>query len=170
MAPESPAANRPNSILSGIIWGGVVGVVLTILGTIGLVAMAFVTTPDVDDEWMGYLLFIIPTFVCGGAIVPMVIGGVIAGGGMGAFYQRQPYRLTGGTPTLIGVGVGAILFVILFGLIHAVFGGSPFTQAGNLDVQNNIEMALWVSPFLAMMMLGYGWLSNWLNKRVPAQA
>jgi hypothetical protein len=170
MAPQSPTAARPNIILIGTIWGVVVGVLLTILGTIGLVAMAFVTTPDVDDEWMGYLLFIIPTFVCGGAIVPMAIGGAIAGGGMGAFYHRQPYRLTGGTPTLIGVGMGAILFVILFGLIYAVFGGSPFTQAGNLDVQNNIELALWVSPFLAMMMLGYGWLSNLLNKRVPAPA
>lgn len=167
MSAQSSIPTRPNLVITGTIWGTVVGFLLTILGTIALVAISFLTTPDIDDELAGYLLYVLPAFACGIAFLPMVIGSAIVGLGLGIFYQRQPQRLAGLTPLLIGVGVSVVVFIILFGLVYTFLGGSPLTEAGNVSVQTNLEIATWVSPFLVLMMLGYGWLSNMLNKRIP---
>lgn len=167
MSAQSSIPVRPNLVITGTIWGTVVGFLLTLLGTIGLVALAFITSPDLDDETAGYLLYFLPAFACGIAFLPMVIGSAIVGLGLGVYYQRQPHRLTGLTPILIGVGVAVVVFIILFGVMYTFLGGSPLTEAGNVSVQTNLEIAAWVSPFLIMMILGYGWLSNMLNKRIP---
>ena len=65
------------------------------------------------------------------------------------------------------MGVAVVLFIILFGLVYIFLGGSPLTEAGNISVRTNLEIAAWVSPFLVLMMVGYGWLSTMLNKRIP---
>lgn len=167
MSAPSTFPARPNLVIVGSIWGTVVGVLLTILGTIGLVALAFITTPDMDEETAGYLIYVLPAFACGIAFLPVVIGSAIVGLGLGVYYQRQPQRLGSPTPLLIGVGVAVVVFIILFGLVYNFLGGSPLTEAGNVSVQTNMEIAAWVSPFLLMMILGYGWLSTMLNKRIP---
>jgi hypothetical protein len=167
VSAESVAPPRPNLVIIGVIWGTVVGFLLTLLGTIALVAISFLTTPDIDDELAGYLLYVLPAFACGIAFLPMVIGSAMVGLGLGVFYQRQPQRLAGFTPVLIGVGVAVVVFILLFGLVYYFLGGSPLTEAGNVSVQTNLEIAAWVSPFLVLMMLGFGWLSNMLNKRIP---
>ena len=165
-APSSIPA-RPNLVAVGTIWGIVVGVVLTLLGTIALVALSFLTTPDIDDETAGYLLYVLSTIACGIAFLPVVIGSAVVGLGLGVYYNRLPRRLTGVAPILIGVGVAVVVFIILFGLVYTFLGGSPLTEAGNVNIQTNLEIGLWVAPFLVLMILGYGWLSNMLNKRVP---
>ena len=134
MSADASIPTRPNFMITGALRGTIVGIVLTLLGTMGLVALAFITTPDLDDETAGYLLYALPVFACGIAFLPMVIGSAIVGVGLGVFYQRQPRRLGGATPWLIGVGVAVVLFIILLGLVYIVLGGSPLTESGNIIV------------------------------------
>lgn len=161
--------NRPNLIARGILWGAILGFVLTLLGAFGLGLVAYFTTPDIemDSEMAGYLLFVAPFFACGIAVLPLVVSGAIGGGALGIYYQRLTRRHNGLTPLLIGVAVAVLLFIIGFALVYAFLGGSPVTNAGNLDMETNQQIALWTGPFLLVMIVGFGWLSTMLNKHVP---
>ena len=165
MSAQSAIPPRPNLIPLALIWGALIGLGVALLATFISTMLTLLTTPGLDDEARGYILYIIPAFYCGIIFLPFMIASALVGLGFALYYNRQPRRIPTGRATGIAIVTALLVFGIGGLLMLSIFMGSFAPPVGNGE--SILVTLIWLGPLLLLLMAGYSLLASWLNRKLP---